>query len=192
MHLRTLLSSYLKPFQSGDSESHAPTDESDYLGTAPATSSMESLTQQASLLHATWQKVYPHFDLVGASFRDKSNITAWIVLGLGLYTTYVFGLVFYRLYLHPLAKFPGYKICAASEWYEFYCYIVKGGQWGNEIRKMHEEYGKFTSDELLSLAPGSLFLLPFFSRQIRSWVADTYVTFCRPNRAHQPLGALHS
>ncbi|KAF7956988.1 hypothetical protein EAE96_004310 [Botrytis aclada] len=72
---------------------------------------------------------------------DRRDITTITSVVLGLYFTYVFFLVFYRLYLHPLAKFPGYKICAACEWYEFYCYIVKGGQWGNEVRKMHEKYG---------------------------------------------------
>ncbi|GJC85385.1 cytochrome P450 monooxygenase sdnH [Colletotrichum liriopes] len=73
---------------------------------------------------------------------DRTEVTTILSVVLGLYFAYVFALVFYRLYLHPLAKFPGYKICAACEWYEFYCYIVKGGQWGNEIRKMHEKYGK--------------------------------------------------
>lgn len=79
-----------------------------------------------------------------AKFRDidRTEITTITSVALGLYFAYVFCLVFYRLYLHPLAKFPGYRICAACEWYEFYCYIVKGGQWGNEIRKMHEKYGK--------------------------------------------------
>ncbi|KAG9254338.1 cytochrome P450 [Emericellopsis atlantica] len=72
---------------------------------------------------------------------DGADITNVVSVILGLYFAYVSGLVFYRLYLHPLAKFPGYKICAACEWYEFYCYIVKGGQWGNEVRKMHEKYG---------------------------------------------------
>ncbi|POS72678.1 cytochrome P450 [Diaporthe helianthi] len=57
---------------------------------------------------------------------DRAEVTAVIFVGFTLYSAYVFGLVFYRLYLHPLARFPGYKICAASEWYEFYCYIVKG------------------------------------------------------------------
>ncbi|KAF9873287.1 CND11p [Colletotrichum karsti] len=73
-----------------------------------------------------------------AQLVDTTSIIFGFTL---LHLAYVFGLVFYRLYLHPLAKFPGYKICAASEWYEFYCYILKGGQWGNEIQKMHQRYG---------------------------------------------------
>ncbi|KAI0206674.1 cytochrome P450 [Astrocystis sublimbata] len=57
------------------------------------------------------------------------------------YVAYGLLLALYRVTLHPLAGFPGYKICAMTEWYEFYCYIVKGGQWGNEVREMHEKYG---------------------------------------------------
>ncbi|KAK8052037.1 hypothetical protein PG993_003422 [Apiospora rasikravindrae] len=60
---------------------------------------------------------------------------------LGGYLVYGLILAFYRLYLHPLAHFPGPRICAVTEWYEFYCYIVKGGQWGNQVQKMHERYG---------------------------------------------------
>lgn len=63
-----------------------------------------------------------------------------LVLLVGLFT-YNLGLVIYRLFVHPLAGFPGPKLCAASELHEFYCYIVKGGQWGNSIREMHEKYG---------------------------------------------------
>ncbi|KAK8080610.1 hypothetical protein PG997_008428 [Apiospora hydei] len=76
-----------------------------------------------------WQ--YGHFDLAHASV---ALLAGYLVYGLLL--------ALYRLYLHPLAHFPGPKICAVTEWYEFYCYIVKGGQWGNQVQKMHERYGK--------------------------------------------------
>ncbi|KAI1128167.1 cytochrome P450 [Nemania abortiva] len=81
--------------------------------------------------------------LVDNRFGDLNLGDAGTVAGVLLvgYITYSLLVAIYRLTLHPLAAFPGYKICAATEWYEFYCYIVKGGQWGNEVRKMHEKYG---------------------------------------------------
>lgn len=56
--------------------------------------------------------------------------------------TYGAGLVLYRLFLSPLARFPGPKLAAAFESYEFYYLIVKGGQWGNRVNDMHKKYGK--------------------------------------------------
>ena len=58
------------------------------------------------------------------------------------YLTYGVGLVLYRLFLSPLARFPGPKLAAAFESYEFYYLIVKGGQWGNRVNEMHQTYGK--------------------------------------------------
>ena len=54
---------------------------------------------------------------------------------------YTLGLAVYRIYLHPLRKFPGPKLAAASFWYEFYYDVVRGGQYTFEIIRMHEIYG---------------------------------------------------
>ncbi len=49
---------------------------------------------------------------------------------------------FDRLYLSPLAKFPGPKLAALTLWYEFYYDVIKRGKYTWVIAKMHENYGK--------------------------------------------------
>jgi hypothetical protein len=58
-----------------------------------------------------------------------------------LWILYLFGLVFYRLYLHPLARFPGPKLAACSRWYEFFYDVVLRGQFTFQIQRMHKKYG---------------------------------------------------
>ncbi|KAI9701845.1 MAG: hypothetical protein M1836_001189 [Candelina mexicana] len=49
--------------------------------------------------------------------------------------------VIYRLYLSPIAKFPGPKLAATTLWFEFYYDIIKRGQYTFRIQEMHEKYG---------------------------------------------------
>lgn len=51
------------------------------------------------------------------------------------------GLVLYRLYLGPLANFPGPKLAAATLWYEFYYDVIKHGQYTFKIKELHRKYG---------------------------------------------------
>ena len=67
------------------------------------------------------------------------DVSTGIIAILFIYTGL---LVFYRLYLSPIAGFPGPKLAAATEWYEFYHQLVKNGQWGNQVQKLHDKYGK--------------------------------------------------
>jgi hypothetical protein len=58
-----------------------------------------------------------------------------------LLIAYLIGLALYRLYLSPLAQFPGPKLAALSQWYEFYYEIVCPGQYIWQIQRMHKKYG---------------------------------------------------
>lgn len=55
--------------------------------------------------------------------------------------TYLIFLSIYRLYFHPLAKFPGPKLPALTGWYEFYYECILGGRYFAEILRMHDQYG---------------------------------------------------
>lgn len=63
-----------------------------------------------------------------------TTITALVLL----YT--VLGAI-YRLYLSPLAKFPGRKLAALTLWYQFYYDYIKRGKYTWEIADMHAKYG---------------------------------------------------
>lgn len=47
-----------------------------------------------------------------------------------------------RLFFSPLAGFPGPKIAALTDWYEFYYDFFRHGKYIFEIEKMHEKYGE--------------------------------------------------
>ena len=50
-------------------------------------------------------------------------------------------LVFYRLFLHPLARFPGPKLAAITLWYEGYYDVIQNGQYTFKIVELHKKYG---------------------------------------------------
>jgi hypothetical protein len=78
--------------------------------------------------------------LVGHVFTKIGSVqvvSAFLVL-------WVLGLAVYRLYLSPIAKFPGPKLAALTSWYEFYFDVVKGGQFTFHLQELHKRYGEFT------------------------------------------------
>ena len=54
------------------------------------------------------------------------------------------GFAFYRLFLHPLAKFPGPKLAALTRYYEAYYDVMRNGQYTFKIAELHKEYGIVT------------------------------------------------
>lgn len=80
---------------------------------------------------------------VSTSSRDAlPSLPTLLAIALVIYGL---GLVVYRLYLHPLAKFPGPKIAAVTSFYEGYYEIVLKGQYSKQISKLHDEYGEWYS-----------------------------------------------
>jgi hypothetical protein len=80
----------------------------------------------------------PAMDYTSLARPSVAAITSLIIL----WITYLIGLAFYRLYLSPLARFPGPKLAALTKWYEFYYDVVLKGQFTFQIQRMHKKYGK--------------------------------------------------
>lgn len=80
--------------------------------------------------------------LIPTRVPSVSLLEALVVL-LVLYTVYGISLAIYRVYFHPLSKYPGPKLAAATLWYEFYFDVVKRGRFAWEIKRMHEVYGTY-------------------------------------------------
>lgn len=78
----------------------------------------------------------------------KRFVSPSALLGLaGLWLGYRVALALYNISpFHPLSKFPGPKIAAASYVYEAYYDWILQGRYGRRIEKMHEQYGKCLND----------------------------------------------
>lgn len=54
---------------------------------------------------------------------------------------YIISIGIYRLFFSPLAKFPGPKLAALTQWYETYYDVWLDRQFVLHIQKLHETYG---------------------------------------------------
>ena len=72
--------------------------------------------------------------------EDLTRLLTWqnITAIIGGYCVTV---AIYRVYLHPLARFPGPKLAAVTRWYEGYYDLYKPGQYVFKIKEMHDKYG---------------------------------------------------
>ena len=67
--------------------------------------------------------------------------TAFFLYLLAAAAAHIIYRAYWRLYLSPLAKFPGRKLAALTFGYEFYHDYIRGGLYVYEIEKMHQEFG---------------------------------------------------
>ena len=56
--------------------------------------------------------------------------------------SYILILSVYRLYLSPIAKFPGPKLAGLTHWYEVYYDVVLNGKFMFHIQELHKKYGQ--------------------------------------------------
>lgn len=77
------------------------------------------------------------------SFAENSSTAARILFLVVAYLAYVVALVFYRMYLHPLAGVPGPKIAAATLWWEKHSALWKHGRLAWDIKDLHDKYGTY-------------------------------------------------
>ena len=71
-----------------------------------------------------------------------SSSLSVVVYGLAAYAIYLISIGVYRLFLSPLARFPGPKLAALSNWYEFYYDVIREGEFTFHIQELHKKYGK--------------------------------------------------
>jgi hypothetical protein len=95
-------------------------------------------------------------NLIMASLMDLLQSQTISLLLLFSICLYYVSLGFYRLYLSPLAKFPGPRLAALTYWVEIYHDVFRRGQYTFEIVKMHQRYGKCCFEGHFSRASRSL------------------------------------
>ena len=57
-------------------------------------------------------------------------------------TAVVLGILWHRVYVHPLAHFPGPKLAAATWWYMTYYEVFKDGAMVEHLEYLHARYGE--------------------------------------------------
>ncbi|RDW65211.1 hypothetical protein BP5796_09903 [Coleophoma crateriformis] len=82
------------------------------------------------------------------AFQPASLPMIWAALS--FFVLYRVGIIFYRLFFHPLAKFPGPKYLAASGLPHIYYNNVKG-EWYRQVKDLHDKYG-----DMVRIAPNTL------------------------------------
>lgn len=80
--------------------------------------------------------------------HEISQVNVVAIVGTSILVYCILG-VLYRLYFHPLSKFPGPKLPAVTVCSEFYHDCIQPGQYFTKIAQWHEQYGKFLLPHVL-------------------------------------------
>ncbi|KAK0708701.1 cytochrome P450 family protein [Lasiosphaeris hirsuta] len=74
-------------------------------------------------------------------FKIHNRCFALLLAAGVLYVLYLLTLAIQRLILSPLAKFPGPRLAALTNWYEFYYDVILQGKFTAHIQDLHKLYG---------------------------------------------------
>ena len=82
-------------------------------------------------------------DLLQFKIEMPNLLQHWDALAVTLYAIGIYGIcvAVYRLYLSPLAKFPGPSLAALTILFEGYYEVVQNFEYVWRIKRMHEKYG---------------------------------------------------
>ncbi|WPB07075.1 uncharacterized protein RHO25_011735 [Cercospora beticola] len=76
-----------------------------------------------------------------ATYDATANFSIIMSVSVSLLLVWATQRMFYRLYFHPLAGFPGPRIAAFTRAYEFYYDVFLSGDYTFAIKEMHQRYG---------------------------------------------------
>jgi hypothetical protein len=71
----------------------------------------------------------------------RTAMASWAYVTATIAFVYFSTVALYRLFLHPLSKFPGPRLAAVTRYFEAYYDIICNGQYTFKIAEMHREYG---------------------------------------------------
>ena len=104
----------------------------------------------------------------GGSIGD---VAGGIVALIFLYRALV---IIYRLFLSPLAKFPGPKLAAATSWYEAF-FDLRSKNFPDVLSELHDKYGIYIYT--LAETPRLIgFQVPSSGLTLRSFLSETQNT----------------
>lgn len=105
----------------------------------------------------------------GVNFKD---VAGGLLVSMLLYQSCV---IFYRLFLSRLAKFPGPKLAAASSWYEAF-FDLHNADFPDVLQRLHDKYGESRSAGVCGLyelmcckVPSFVSILSSFQSEIQSF-----------------------
>lgn len=62
---------------------------------------------------------------------------------------YLSSLIVYRLYLSPVAAFPGPFLARTTHWYEFYYTYIQTGMYYSKVAEFHVKYGESDRSQMI-------------------------------------------